>query len=434
MTSLEITFVILFFICVLASAFFSIAEIAFISLQRYKLEHLIETNVPGASLVAALVKHPEKLLSTILLGSNFFNTAAAALGTAVAVEMFGQSGVLAATIGVTVILLVFADTIPKTTSAHHAETLAISLAKTVRIISIIFTPAVVVLSWLASFVGRRLGAHTVARSLVSPEEIRTMINVGHKEGTVNKSEATMLHNVFEFGDHPARDIMVQRRDVIWVEKGSKVSEFLQLYTEHPMNRFPVFAGNRDNVVGILSVKDVFMTMAKHTCDLDRTIDELIRPAYFAPETKRIGEILSEMQEKNYHLCVIVDEYGGTVGIITITQLVEEIVGDLRDELTVVDKDFEIIDDYTFQIDGSMRIDEVNQEMNLSIPGGDYETIAGFLLSRLGHIPKLGEQVKFRDLKIVITQLQGNKIEEVLVTKEKEKYATPPNTVQPRAGS
>ncbi len=291
-------------ICVFASAFFSVSEIAFISLQRFKLEHMLETGVKGAEQVAALIKNPERLLSTILFGNNFVNTAAAALGTALAVSYLGpNSGTIVATLGVTAILLVFGDTLPKTTAAHHAETLSVRLARTVKTISIIFSPVVIVLSWIATAFGKLIGAHTVGGSLISEEEIRTMINVGSRDGTVEKAEAEMLHKVFEFGDRPAREIMVPRTEVVWIEKGTKIEDFFKLYMERPLNRYPVFQEKRDNVIGILSTKDVLMALAKGTCDVDRSIDDLIRPAYYAPESKRISEILTEMQDKNYHMCI-----------------------------------------------------------------------------------------------------------------------------------
>jgi putative hemolysin len=422
MNTLDIIYLILLVICILVSGFFSTSEIAFISLQRFKLEHLIESRVKGATLVQSLVKRPERLLSTILLGNNFFNTAAATLGTIIAVKLWGASGALIATFGVTVILLVFGDTLPKTTAAHHAETFALKLARAIKTISIIFSPAVIALSWVATGFGKIIGAHTVGGSLVSEEEIRTMINAGSRDGTVQKEEAEMLHKVFEFGDRPAREVMVPRTKVIWLEKGTQIADFFKLYMEYPLNRYPVFEEKRDNVVGIISSKDVLMSLAKGTCDIDKSIDELIRPAYFSPEGKRIGELLTEMRDKSYHMCIIIDEYGGTAGIVTLTQLVEEIVGDVKDELSLMDKDFEIIDDYTFQIDGGMRVDEVNEEMHLGLPEGDYETVAGFVLKLLGHIPKIGEQLRYKDLKLVITHMEGLKIEEILITKEKHAAA------------
>jgi putative hemolysin len=426
MSTLDLVYLILFLLCVVASAFFSVSEIAFVSLQRFKLERLLETKTPGANQVAALVKRPERLLSTILLGNNFVNTAAATLGTILAVELWGGSGALIATFAVTIILLVFGDTVPKTTAAHHAEAIALKLAGAVKTISIIFSPVVIILSWFATAFGKLIGAHTVGGSLISAEEIRTMINVGSRDGTVQKDEADMLHKVFEFGDRPAREVMVPRTEVVWIEKGLKMEDFFKLYIEHPLNRYPVFEDKRDNVAGIISSKDVLMNLAKGICNTEGTIDDLIRPAYYAPEGKRIGELLTEMRDKNYHMCIIVDEYGGTSGIVTLTQLVEEIVGDVKDELSMTEKDFEIIDDYTFQIDGTMRIEDINEEMVLGLPRGDYETVAGFILKLLGHIPKIGEQLRYKDLKLVITRMSGLKIEEILVTKEKN--ATPTNKV------
>jgi putative hemolysin len=426
MTTLDIVFIVLFVLCVLSSAFFSVAEIAFIALQKFKLEHMLETKVEGAADVAKLVKKPERLLSTLLLGNDFVNTAAAALGTVVAVHFWGNNGTIFAIVGVTIILLIFADTIPKTTAAHHAEMLSLRLVKSVKVLSWLFSPIVTVLSWIATTFGKMVGAHTVGGSLISAEEIRTMITVGRRDGTVKKAEAEMLHKVFDFGDRPAREIMVPRTEVVWLEKGTSVTDFFKAYIARPLNRYPIFEAKRDNVVGILSSKDVLLALAKGTCDIERTIDDIIRPAHFAPENKRINEILAEMQEKNFHLCVIIDEYGGTAGIVTMTQLVEEIIGDIKDELAVVEKDFEIIDETTFQIGGSMRIDEVNQEMGLGLSEGDYETVAGFVLKLLGHIPKTGEQLRYKELKIVITRMDGHKIEEIMITKEQ--HAAPANKV------
>ncbi len=418
MHGINILYIVLFCICLFLSAFFAVSEIAFISLQRFKLEHMLQSKVKGARLVAALVEHPERLLSTILLGNNFFNTAAASLGTLLAVAVWGEPGVLIATIGVTALLLVFGDTTPKTIGAHHAARLSVALAPSIRVVSWIFSPFVIVLSWTASMLSRLLGGKPVARSLVSAEEIRAMITAGHKAGIVEEAEADMLHKVFEFGDRPAREIMVPRTEVIWIEKGATIADFLNVYTQHPLNRYPVFQEKRDNVVGILAIKDVLMALAKGTHGKESVTDELIRPACFAPETKRIGEILTEMQANSYHLCVIVDEYGGTAGIVTFTQLVEEIVGRVGDELATIEEEYEIIDEFTFQIEGAMRIEDVNAEMGLGLPEGDYETVAGFVLHRLGHIPRVGEQVKYKGLKIVITQMKGIKIEEILVTREK----------------
>ena len=414
-----IIYIVILVILVALSAYFAAAEIAFISLQRYKLEVMIQKQVQGARLVAWFKDHPEKLLSTILLGNNLVNTAAASLGTALAVGLLDeQTGIVVSTVAVTVLLLVFGDAIPKTSAAHHSERISLALAPSIKIVSWILSPFVIVLSWITSNFGKLFGARPVGGSLVSEEEIRTMISAGQRDGVVEEAEAEMLHKIFEFGDRPAREIMVPRTEVIWMEKGTRIEDFFKIYIEHPYTRYPVYESVRDNVIGTVSSKDMLMSLAKGTCDIERTIDDIIRPAYFAPEGKRISELLSEMRDKNIHMCVIVDEYGGTAGILTLTQLVEEIVGSVKDELSVLEKDFEIIDEYTFQVDGGMRIEDANTEMKLGLPKGDYETVAGLVLKVLGHIPKTGEQIRYGELKLVVTRMNGFKIEEIRVTKEK----------------
>ena len=425
MDGIETLYLALFIVCLLLSAFFSSSETAFTSLQRIRVEHLVNTKVTGAERVAKMIRRPERLLSTILTGNNLANTAAAALGTILAVSVWGEWGILIATIGIAVILLVFCETTPKVIAVHNAERLSIKLARPIEVASYIFTPAVLALSSIASRFSKLAGGEPVARSLVSAEEIRTMISVGHKEGTVEKDEAEMLHKVFDFGDRPVHEVMVPRPEVISIEQGSTVADFLALYAESPLSRFPVYQENMDNVVGILSIKDVLMALAKGTIDNQSVIDDLIRPSYFTPEAKRINELFTEMRDNNYRMAVVVDEYGGTAGIVSLSRLVEEIVGQVGDELAGVEKEYEAINEYTFQIDGSMRIEEANEEMGLELPEGDYETVAGFILDLLGHIPKRGEQLRYKGLKIVITKMRGLKIEEVLLTKEKKQQDVPP---------
>jgi len=412
-------YLVLFVACLLLSAFFSGSETAFVSLQRVRVEHLIENNVKGAKRVARIIEHPEKFLSTVLLGNTLVNTAAAAIATAMAIYIWGERGILIATIGLTAFLLIFCEATPKTIASQHAERLSLIFARPLELISWLLTPFVIALSWIACRFTKLFGGAPASRSLVSDEEIRTMISVGHKEGKVEEAEAKMLHKVFDFGDRPVREVMVPRPEVVAIEQGSKVTGFFTLYAESPLSRFPVYQENMDNVVGILSVKDVLMAQAKDTITDTSTIDDLVRPAYFAPETKRINELFAEMRDKNFRMCVVVDEFGGTAGIVSLSRLVEEIVGEVGDELAEVEKEYEVINEYTFQIDGSMRIEEVNEEMGLELPEGDYETVAGFVLHLLGHIPKTNEKLRYKGLKLVITEMRGLKIEKILLTKERQ---------------
>jgi len=410
-------------LCLVLSAFFSSSETAFISLQRFRLEHMVSTGVPGSKRVARLLKKPERLLSIILLGNNFVNTAAAALATLITIYFWGDQWVIVSTLVLTALLLVFCETTPKTIATHHAERLSVSFARPIEMASLAFTPVVSALSSVASRISRAFGGEPVPRALVGEEEIRTMISVGHKEGTVEEEEAEMLHKVFDFGNRPAREVIVPRTEVIWIEKGATLADFLSIYAESPVSRFPVYEDNMDNVVGILSVKDVVMALAKGTINNVSAIDDLIRPPYFAPETKRINELFMEMRDENYRMAVVVDEYGGTAGIVSLSRLVEEIVGPVGDELAGAEKEYEAINEYTFQIDGGMRIEEANEEMGLALPEGDYETVAGFILDLLGYIPKIGQRLKYKGMKLVITEMRGLKIEKIMLTKEKHAPST-----------
>ncbi|MFC1948994.1 hemolysin family protein [Chloroflexota bacterium] len=419
MSSTEALYLVLLFVCLVLSAFFSSSETAFISLQKVRLEHLVSTKVRGAGRVSRMLQRPEKLLSTVLLGNTFVNTAAAALATALAISRWPEHGILISTFGITVVLLIFAETTPKTFATHHAERLSLLAVRPLELISWLFTPFVFVLSWIASRVSKFLGGEPVPMSLATAEEIRIMISVGHKEGTVEENEAKLLHKVIDFGDRPVREVMVPRLEVIAIEQGSTMTDFLTLYAESPLSRFPVYQENMDNIVGILSVKDVLMDLAKGNGDEQSLIDEMVRAAYFTPETKLINELFAEMRDNNYRVAVVIDEYGGTAGIVSLSRLVEEIVGPVGDEMAAAEKEYEIINSYTFQIDGGMRIEEINEEMGLELPDSeDYETIAGFILDLLGHIPKQGERLRYKGVRIEITKMRGMKIEEVLLTREK----------------
>ena len=413
-------------VCLVFSAFFSGSETAFISLQRFRLEHLVNTKVKGAKHVARMIERPERFLSTVLFGNTLVNAAAAALATTMAVYWWGDRwGIIIATIALTVVLLIFCEVTPKTIAAQHAERLSLLLYRPLQLISWLFTPFVFVLSWIGSGFTRIAGGTPVPQSIISDEEIRTMISVGRDEGTVTESEAKLLHKVFDFGDRPVYEVMVPRLEVAAIPQGSTIADFLKLYTEKPLSRFPVYKDNMDNMLGVLSVKDVLMARAKGVISNDSTIDELIRPAYFTPSTKHINELFFEMRDSGYRMAVVVDEYGGTAGIVSLSRLVEEIVGEVGDELADAERDYEIINEYTFQIDGSMRIDAANKEMELNLPEGeDYETIAGFILHLLGHIPQRYEQLRYRGLKIVITEMKGQKIEKILLTREKPAKSEP----------
>jgi putative hemolysin len=247
--------------------------------------------------------------------------------------------------------------------------------------------------------------------------------VGESEGVVEQDEAKMLHKIFEFTDRPVSKVMIPRTEIAWVERGMKLGNFLDIYAQKPYSRFPVYEDNTDNVVGILSAKDVLKKLSDDPASKEVVIEDLMRSVYFVPESKHLGELLTEMRNGGYHAVLVVDEFGGIAGMVTLGQLTEEIVGDFGDELTE-EKDFVVTGDNTFQLDGGFRVEEANEELELDLPIGDYETIAGFILNHLGRIPKQGEQLKYKNLKFVITEMRGMKIEKIMVTRESDTVVAP----------
>jgi len=412
-----------FLLCLALSAFFSSAEAAFISLPKLRIRYLVESGVKGARQLAKAADRPGRFLATVLLGNNLVNVAAATLGAIMAVAVFGFPwGPIIATVGVTALILVFGEVIPKTLAVHRAQRLSLLYINPVRIIEWCLYPFVLALDRIGLGFIKMVAETEEDRKLVSEGEIRSVISAGEDEGVVEEDEAKMLHKVFEFTDCPVSKIMIPRMEIAWVEQGTKLSDFLAIYVQMPYSRFPVYKDNTDNVVGILFAKDVLMKLTDNCASEEIVIDDLIRPAHFVPESKHLGELLTEMRDGGYHVVIVVDEFGGIAGMVTLRQLTEEIVGDMRHELIKEDKDFVVTGDNAFQLDGGFRVEEANDELGLELPLGDYETVAGFILSRLGRIPRQGEQLKYRNLKFVITEMRGVKIEKVMVTREKD--ATP----------
>ncbi len=419
MSDIDVLYLVLFFFCLLLSGFFSSSEVAFVSLQKLRLRHLADTEGGAAKEVATLTEKPEHLLTTILVGNNLVNTAAAALATVVAVSVLASQGqaVIAATAGVTIMLLIFGEVFPKTVATRYGERLALFYATPMKLLIWVLLPIATVFVWIADKLARLVGASPAHQVLVSEDEIRTALSVGAEEGTLVEAEAEMMERVFRFGDRQVDEVMTPRPDINWVEKGTKLSEFLAIYAQHSHSRFPVYEETIDKVIGILWIKDLLLAQAKGTIQQDSPIDKLARPAYFVPESKLIAELFTELQESGGQVAMIVDEFGGTAGLVTLEQLLEEIVGEFGDELARVRKSFETIDENSFQIDGGMRLDDANEQLALELPEGEYETVAGFVLSVLGHIPKEGEQLKYNNLKLVVTEMRGVKIGKILVTKE-----------------
>ena len=428
MSNTDVIYLVLFFVCLLLSAFFSSSETAFISLQRLRLKHLARTehaDSDAAKQVSRMTEKPERLLTTVLLGNNLVNTAAAALATILIASRLtvGQT-VLVTTAAVTVLLLVFGEVFPKIVATRYGERLTFLYVNPMRILILVLSPIANVFVWIADKFARLVGATPTQKTLTSEAEIRTAVSLGMEEGTLVESKAEMLEGVFRFGDRHVSELMVPRPEITWVEKGTALREFLSIYGRTPYSRFPVYENTMDHVIGVLWIKDVLMAQAKGTLKENSPVDVLARPVYFVPEGKHVAALFTELQKTGSHIAVVVDEFGGVSGVVTMEKLLEEIVGEIRDELTKTGKSFEAIGENSFQIDGGMKIEDANEEMELGFPKGHYETVAGFVLDLLGHIPKEGEQLRYDKLKMVITEMKGVKIERILVTKERDAATTP----------
>ena len=406
-------------VLLLMSAFFSSAEAAFLSLERARVAHLVSSGAAGAARVDKMISHPERLLSTILFGNNLVNVAFAALVTLVVVSAIGegkqgQAALIATAVG-TAILLVAGETIPKSIAVRRAEKVAFLYSLPVLWFEAAFWPIVVVLQWTARSVSGWFGGET-PRAPITEGEIRTLIDIGEAHGTVEPTEAEMLENVFRFGDMEVREMVTPRTEVVSVERGTRLREVLDTYAEHAHTRLPVYKNDVDNVIGIISAKDVLKAISVKGMGLEEPVADVMRDAYFVPETKRAAELFDELRQSGNQLAIVVDEFGGVAGLVTLKRLLEEVVGPVGEEGSGPEEEYEAIDHNTFQVDGGMSIDEVNEELAINLPEGDFETIAGFALAVLGYIPSQGEEFQYANLRLEITEMKDLKIEAIKVTK------------------
>ena len=397
------------------SAFFSGSETAFLALQRVRLMHLVRSGVPRARSVFRLAENPERFLSTVLLGNNLVNTAAAAIGTAIVISLLGNVGssIIIATGGVTLLLLIFGEIFPKTFAARHSERFAFAVSIPLQIVEVIFFPIVAALRILASLFTKLTGAKA-RTSLVTEQEIRSLISIGKEAGAVESSEAEMLEKIFHFGDNPVSEIMTPRPEIVSIEQHTTLRQFLGIYAEHYHTRFPVFVDSVDNIVGILSVKDVLKAQGEENLQMEDDVTNLLRPAHFVPETKTVGSLFSELQAQGQSMAMIVDEFGGIAGLATLKQLLSVIVGPVGEEGQPLETPYASVDENTFILDAGIAITQLNSQLGLDLPLGEYQTLAGFLLERLGRVPEAGEHLNFNGFRFTVQRMEGVKIEEVEV--------------------
>lgn len=401
-----------------ASAFFSAAETALTAVSKHEIKERAEEDNPQAIAVAKLLNKPNRVLGTILIGNNLVNILMAVIGTALSLKLFGESAGIGIAVGVLALLILICGEIaPKVIAASNAEKVAAWTAKPLSLLVVLLYPLVRIMTAITNGLVRVFGGQVRhAEPYLTEEELRTMVNVGQQEGVLETDEKEMIHNIFEFGDTFVRDVMVPRADTVCVEAGITYSELAGIFKEEQFSRIPVYEDSIDNIIGIIYVKDLFDLEAVQK-EAFRAVD-YVREAYFVPEMKRIDGLFKEMRESKIHMAVVLDEYGGTAGIVTIEDLVEEIVGDIADEYDQEQlPTIEEVDERTYILDAGLRIEEVNELLGVDLPNHDIETIGGFVLSRLERIPEENDVVEWDDFKITILSMEGRRITRIKVTKE-----------------
>lgn len=400
-------------VCLGLSGFFSASETAFIALPRARLMHLVRSGRPGADRVSHIIQRPERFLATVLLGNNLVNTAAAALATVLALNLITNQGlsVLAATAGVTTFLLLFGETVPKNIAWRRSEKVAFAVSRPIRLVELTLSPVVTLLQLFSTMTNRALGI-SASTPQIGEEEIRTMIAAGAQTGTVDAGEAALLEKVFRFGDRQIREIMTPRPEIVWIENGDNLERFLEVYSEHTHTRFPVYEESMENVLGVLSVKDILSGMEGLKGEASGPVTKDLRPAFFVPETKSVSETFNEMREGGHSVVLTVDEFGGIAGLATLKQMMAVIVGQMGDEGSAPEETVTALGRDAFLMDAGLAISDINEELGLGIPEGDYQTLAGFILDRIGRIPDVGDAMEFGDLRFTIRTMERVRIEEV----------------------
>ncbi|WP_313125926.1 HlyC/CorC family transporter [Proteiniclasticum ruminis] len=412
--------IILLVTLVILSAFFSSAETAFTAANRLKLRHMAEEGSKSAKRTLRLIENPSKLISALLIGNNIVNIFASSLATLVAIDLYGISATGIATSILTIVIIIFGEITPKSFATQHAEKVSMMFSKPVGILMTLLTPFVIIFYSISSWIIRLFGGDiSQSHPLVTEEELKTMVDVGSEEGVFEQEEKEMLHNIFDFGDLQVRDIMVQRVDITALDVDATYEEVLEIVKDEQFSRFPVYREDIDDIIGILNVKDLlFLTEVEKQ---GFKLENYIREPYFAYEFKRITDLFKELKKTRTHISIILDEYGGTVGIVTIEDLLEEIVGEIDDEYDDdKETDIETIRKNEYMVSGSYRLDELNELIGTDIESEEFDSIGGYLIGILGTFPASGEVIEADGIRFVVDEVDKNRIKKIrMILKPKQ---------------
>lgn len=392
------------------SAFFSSAETALTTVNKIHVLSLSESGNKTAALLLKIIENPGKLLSTILIGNNLVNISATSLATAFTIRLFGNAVVGIATGIITLMILLFGEITPKTLAAIHAEKLAFSYAKPIYCLMIVLTPVIFFVNKLSFGILLLLRIDPNQKSHTMTEhELRTIVDVSHEEGVIESEEKQMIYNLFDFGDALAKDVMIPRIDMTCINTDATYEELTAIHSEYNYTRYPVYKDTTDTIIGTINVKDLLFLDSKENF----SINNYLRDPYFTYEHKNTAALFIEMREKSINFAIVLDEYGATAGLITLEDLLEEIVGEIRDEYDAEEEAMitTIVDDLEYVVLGSAKLDDINEALNLNMVAEEYDSIGGYIIEQLDRIPAPGEEILLENLtRLVVDRLAKNRIE------------------------
>ncbi len=409
-------------VLVFLSAFFSSSETALTTVNKIRMKNLAENGDKRAAKVLKVTSDSGKMLSAILIGNNIVNIGASSIATILAIDIFGDIGSGIATGALTIIVLIFGEVSPKTMATIKADSFALTIAGIIDILMFVLTPVIFIINKLASGVLFLLRINpNEADTAMTEDEIRTIVDESQESGAIENEEREMIHNVFDFGDSLAKEVMIPRIDMTFVQADATFEELIDIYRENKYTRLPVYEESTDHVIGIINMKDVILIDS----DEEFSIHNIIREPFFTYEHKNTADLFVEMRKSSIPLAIVLDEYGVTAGMITLEDLLEEIVGEIRDEYDSDEEDAIVkLSEYEYMILGSTNLDDVNDELEVEFESDDYDTIGGYCLQLLDHLPEENETLFTEDGTVIkIVEVDKNRIERVYIRVPEEKDKT-----------
>ena len=391
------------------SAFFSMSETALMSMSKIRLRHLVENHVKHAKLTQDLLDHPNQLLGTILVGNNLVNIAASAIATSIAIYFWNNKGVGIATFLMTLLILIFGEITPKNIAIDYTEEIVLFIAPIMNVFVKIFSPIVWVLTNFTNGLLHLFGVNKQEKKpLITEEELKTIVEVSSQEGVLESDEKEIIDNIFEYSDMRVKDIMIQRMDIVAVDVSATYEEVVAAFGEKQFSRIPVYEDTIDNIVGVLYAKDLFFIPVEKIKQFD--IKKYMREPFYTYEFIKISDFFRRMQGDRIHIAIVLDEYGGVAGIITMEDIIESILGDINDEYDPQDEeDIVCIKEGEYLVNGSVRLEDLNEEIGTHFESEDFESRGGFILGILGRIPRTGEIINYESIRFVIEKVDKSRI-------------------------